>query len=598
MTKLSIFRSLASIGVVSCLVTSAYAGNQASDSEWSSQQINSILDNTIVLDFAPDISHLSKNERLALEHLKKAGEIIHDIYLKAQHKQALATRSKLTKRAAKGDKKAKDLLKLYRIFKGPIASTLENKHEAFAHVAPEVPGKNRYPWGITKQEVSQFLAKYPEEKDSILHVRTLVRKNTTANIKQDLSTLTRYPTLDILHPGLKNKLTQLNKSQKSLYAIPYSIAYADQLMQVYYELFKASDAIRSEDRDFADYLENRARDLLSDNYESGDAAWITGSFGNINAQIGSYETYDDALFSTKSSFSMSILIKDRKRSEELQQAIGGLQALENSLPYNNHKTVRSNIPLGVYNVLIDYAQSRGTNTASILPNESHLTRKYGRVILLRYNVLTSPEIFSIAKSLWDTVMADEFDSHLTIQSNFKRTLWHEIGHYMGPAVDKKGRTFDIALENNQNLLEEMKSDLVSLFSADLLHKKGHHTDQDLQAIYAGGIARTLLTNKPRRSQSYGTMKLMTMNFFLEHGAISFNRDKAELSIDYKAYPKAVKKLLKKLLDLQYQGDKAEADRFIDQYTNWDTNLHEVLAQKMKKQKQPRYRLVKYKTLGE
>ena len=44
---------------------------------------------------------------------------------------------------------------------------------------------------------------------------------------------------------------------------------------------------------------NRARDLLTDDYESGDAAWITGRFRNLNAQIGSYETYDDELMGTR-----------------------------------------------------------------------------------------------------------------------------------------------------------------------------------------------------------------------------------------------------------------------------------------------------------
>jgi hypothetical protein len=35
---------------------------------------------------------------------------------------------------------------------------------------------------------------------------------------------------------------------------------------------------------------------LSDDYESGDAAWVTGHFKTLNAQIGSYETYDDELY--------------------------------------------------------------------------------------------------------------------------------------------------------------------------------------------------------------------------------------------------------------------------------------------------------------
>ena len=37
---------------------------------------------------------------------------------------------------------------------------------------------------------------------------------------------------------------------------------------------EAADAVEKDDEEFARYLRNRARDLMSDDYESGDAAWI------------------------------------------------------------------------------------------------------------------------------------------------------------------------------------------------------------------------------------------------------------------------------------------------------------------------------------
>ena len=77
--------------------------------------------------------------------------------------------------------------------------------------------------------------------------------------------------------------------------VPYSVAYADELIKSFGLLNEAADAVEKDDEEFAKYLRNRARDLLSDDYESGDAAWVTGRFKNLNAQIGSYETYDDEL---------------------------------------------------------------------------------------------------------------------------------------------------------------------------------------------------------------------------------------------------------------------------------------------------------------
>ena len=564
---------------------------------WSERQVDEVLDKTLTLRLAPALDHLSDAEARTLNLLLQAGGLIHDIYLQAQHKDALAGKAALEADPAKG--RNGDLLKLYRIFKGPIATTLDNRREPFIDVAGNEPGKNRYPWGIDKAAIEQVLAEYPSLRPQLLHPRSVVRATGKANLERDLATLERHPVLAVMHPGLARQLSALRDNrQPSLYAVPYAVAYADRIMKIYHLLHLASDTIAAEDSDFADYLQLRARDLLTDNYEAGDASWITGRFNNINAQIGAYETYDDGLYGTKASFSMSLLVKDQQRSRELRAAITDLQALEDSLPYANHKKVSSDIPIGVYNVVADFGQSRGTNTASILPNESHITRKYGRTILLRYNIMTNQAIFDAGKTQWDAVMAAPFDDDLTLQSNFQRTLWHEIGHYMGPSVDKQGRTLDIALENNSNLLEEMKSDLVSLYAAAHLRGTGYHTDDSLRAVYAGGIKRVLQKVKPRRSQSYQTMQLMTMNYFLEQQVLRFDADKVELHIDYGRYPAAVKSLLTKLLDIQYQGDKAASDAFIERYSQWEKQLHGRLATKMRDTRTPRYRQVKYAALGE
>ena len=43
-------------------------------------------------------------------------------------------------------------------------------------------------------------------------------------------------------------------------------------------------------------------------------------------------------------------------------------------------------------MIADFGQARGTNTATILPNEARHARRYGRVILLRRNVMTAGAI--------------------------------------------------------------------------------------------------------------------------------------------------------------------------------------------------------------
>jgi hypothetical protein len=51
---------------------------------------------------------------------------------------------------------------LFALFKGPIATDLDNSREAFLPADPTVPGKNVYPWGVSKAEIEVFLQQYPE----------------------------------------------------------------------------------------------------------------------------------------------------------------------------------------------------------------------------------------------------------------------------------------------------------------------------------------------------------------------------------------------------------------------------------------------------
>ncbi len=577
--------------------------------EWPLEKSQPIVDKTQTIRLAPDLSQLSAGERNAVAKLLEVGKIFQNIYEDQRHKQALSSYRMLMQRETR-DAARENLFTLYRLNQGPIAATLDNKREAFLPVEPVVPGKNMYPWGVKKEELESFLATHPEKRDEILGQRTVARTVRLETLRHDLTMLAKYPALATLHPGIGQRLEELFqtrlKQQKSarqvasapldFYAVPYSVAYADDLMKAYTLLNEAADALQKDDEEFAKYLRNRARDLLSDDYESGDAAWVTSHFKNLNAQIGSYETYDDELYGVKTFFAFSLLLTRQQETAALRQAMKGLQALEDSLPYDRHKKIREDIPVGVYDVIADFGQARGGNTATILPNETYLARRYGRTILLRANIMREPNIFEGTMRTWEAAIAPAHKNDLTSDGNFYRTLWHEVGHYLGVDRTRDGRDLDQALQDDADALEEMKADLVSLFVAEALHKQHYYTDEQLRSVYASGILRVLQNNKPRRDQPYQTMELMQWNFFLENGLLSFEDGK--LRIHYDRYHSVVGKLLAKVLEVQYAGDKAAADRFIDQYTAWREDLHGIIAKNIRDQQRYRFRLFKYAALGE
>ncbi len=579
-----------------CLSTPSLGQTALPPGYWTESQSAEILAKTEVIRLAPSLDALDEAERGALQDLLSAGEVMQRLYERSKHPEAAASLEKLKSLHEKLGQPAvtRNLLDLYRLNQGPIAITLDNRREAFLPVAPQTPGKNVYPADATREQVDRFLTDHPAQRGEILAERSVVRRATRANIEADIATLERFPLIRGLHPGRIENLRFLAKraSPEAFYAVPYAIAYPQEMTRLFASLMRAADKVEPADAEFARYLRNRARDLVSNDYESGDASWVTGRFARLNAQIGAYETYDDALFGVKAFHSMSILLRDEAATSELRKALGGIQSIEDALPYEPRRRVRDDMPVGVYDVIADFAQARGTNTATILPNDALFTRRYGRTILLRANIMKNPALFAADERIWRAATADAHANDLTSEGNVLRTLWHEIGHYLGPDRDRQGRTLDVALANHADAMEEMKSDLVSLFA---LHRMKHPS---LRAIQASGIKRTLQNVKPRSDQPYQTMQLVQFNWFLDKGLLRADPVTARLTIDYGRYPDTIDSLLKEVLRLQYAGDEAAVGAFFAKWTRWTPELHEKLAERIRSAQGARFRIVKYAALGE
>jgi hypothetical protein len=324
---------------------------------------------------------------------------------------------------------------------------------------------------------------------------------------------------------------------------------------------------------------------------------VTGRFRRLNVQIGSYETYDDALFGVKAFPSLSLLVRDEEATVELAAGLAGIQAIEDALPHETHRRVREDIPVGVYGVVADFGQARGTNTATILPNDPLFSRRYGRVILMRGNILTHPELFAIADRQWRAAVAAPFADQLAPEGGLHRTLWHEIGHYLGVDRASDGRPLDQALQGWADALEEMKSDLVSLFALHRFAAAGKIGDERLRAVQASGILRTLQNNRPRADQPYQTMQLAQLNYFLDRGLLTLDAER-RLVLHPERYEATVTELLREVLALQAAGDPARAEAFFTRWTAWTPELHEPLAARLREAEGPRFRLVRYGALGE
>jgi len=565
---------------------------------WPPERTPEVLDLTRTIRLAPSLNDLTAGERRAVRELLEAGKLIQRIYEDALHPEALQAYDTLVQLGADPEDppSIEALLDLYRLFKGPIATTPDNRREAFLPVVPETPNRNIYPLDANRSEIEAFVARFPEERVDLFGSRTVVRRATQENLQNDLATLRRYPAIDLLHPGLRRKLEALRSLNDTtlLYGLPYSVRWAPEIMRIYVRLNNAANYVEESDAEFARYLRNRARDFLSDDYESGDASWVTGEFQRLNAQIGAYETYDDALFGNKAFMSLSLLKRDEAATRIALNAVSRLQDIEDVLPSPQHRRVRTELPIGVYDVIADFGQARGRNTATVLPNDPLLTKRYGRIILLRENVLRNPELIANRQAPWRALLTSPFRGDLTADGAFNRTLWHEIGHYLGVDRDRRGRPLPVALENFADTFEELKSDLVALFAARYLQ----FSELERVHIYASGIDRTLLPARPRREQAYQTMQLMQFNWFYSKGVIEMEPVTGGMVIHYDRYHDAVREMLQAVLAIQHEGDRTRAEAFVDQWTDWTADLHEPIAKVIRDHQLFEYALMTYSALGE
>jgi hypothetical protein len=545
---------------------------------WGPDRTRAILDKVLTTRYEVDLGGLSPGEHAALAELVAAGRALQDLAEDTEHHQALRARRRLHElhdRLGRPPATA-DLLELYAFSQGPIATTLDNELLPFLPVDPYAHGRNVYPWAITADEIETVLAKRPDRRAWILDSHTAVRRTTAAALKRDLATLRRYPVLAGLHPGLVDYLQAVaaTPQRDALYAVPYSVAWPDAILDIAGYLHRAAAAVGDEDPDLAAFLRLRSRDLLADDNEAGDAAWVRGTFNQLDVVVGAHETYDDELFGTKAFFGLAILLREPTGTAELRDRMPYLQAIEDALPINRHRTVASEIPVGSFDVIAAFGQGTGP-IAEILPNDPALIRKYGRKILLRHNFQVAPGPFEQVAARWRAAMAPVHHGELTPEGLFRQTTWHEVGHYLGPDTDRSGRPLDTALGEDAAILEELKSELVSAFACRWLGEAGAFSPGEVTAVVAACILGGLRPVRPLRAQPFPTLWLMLLNHHLEAGALRINAD--GIHIDHATMPRAVENLLREALAIQDHGTRTESNAFIERYSTWDQRHEQIAA---------------------
>ena len=355
----------------------------------------------------------------------------------------------------------------------------------------------------------------------------------------------------------------------------YHEAYGPQLEAAANLLREAADLATNVE--FANYLRMRADALQTDDFQPSDMAWMDMKTNPIELVIGPIETYEDQLFGYRAAYESYVLIKDLEWSERLARFAQYLPELQQGLPVPDaykQETPGSDADLNAYDVVY-YAGhcNAGSKTIAInLPNDEEVQLAKGtrrlqlkNAMLAKYNQILVP--------LADLLIAEDQRQHITFESFFGNTMFHEVAHGLGikNTLDG-GNTVRQALKEHASALEEGKADVLGLYMVQKLREKGEISEGEAMDDYVTFLAGIFRSIRFGATSAHGRANMIRFNFFEQAGAFSRDEASGTYRVNRAAFEQAVQDLSARLLTLQGNGDYAAVDAFVTDMGNVGPSL--------------------------
>jgi len=421
---------------------------------------------------------------------------------------------------------------------------LIDENKPFVGTKPIPPGRNLYPPGLTRAQIEDYVKAHPAEKDAIYSPYTVLRW----------------------------------KGSK-LEAIPYRVEYKSNLEPAARLLREAADA--SDDKDFAKFLRLRADALLSDDYYPSDLAWVDLRNPKIDVIFAPYETYLDDVLGVKTSWGVSLLIRNEPESAKLavyQRYVPDIQdalpLAKADLPSKRGQLTPMEVmdaPLRAGDLLHGYQA-----VADNLPNDPRIHEAKGTKKIFFKNFMDARVnyvILPLAKYLMPEAQA----ARASAEGYMASTVLHEICHGLGPAYSRvNGKQVPIteAIGPVYAPLEEAKADVTGMFGLQWLMDHGALAKDRAQEYYASYVAGLFRTVRYGTAEAHGRAEMMEFNYLVEQKGVV--RAGGKYAVDYAKIPGAIAQLAKELLEIEATGARGRAEAWFNRYDKMPADLAAAL----------------------
>ncbi len=406
------------------------------------------------------------------------------------------------------------------------------------------PGANFYPKDVSREEIKKAAEKNPD----ILSPYTFVERG----------------------------------KQGRLLAVPFHLKFKKELKKISGILRKAASL--TQDKNFKKYLESRAKDLLTDNYDKSNILWLKTEKSKIGFVMGPFDRYLDKLFFRKRAYMAWVGVLDQARTKEAEKLKSmTLLAEKKYLPgAKGTKIPEVKVRIedtAVFSGLVSDFMFVGNNLPSSA--DLHLIKKHGTLFTV-FNPTIKTRFEKYVFPIFKTIFSKSFQQKYTKKELFKAFLdsivLHETCHSLMRYEDATTR-----LEEFFPFFDELQTDILAIKSCGFLLLKDVLTQKEMEAFLIVYLCRHIhwasLIKKKKQLVHYSTGGAVSINFLFEGKALKKHRGIFQLN--FEKFYFALDQLSRSLEYYMALGNRQEAKEFIKKHGSF--NLYQKhFEPKMKK----------------
>jgi hypothetical protein len=488
------------------------------------------------------------NEKTVINELIAACRDLEDIYWRQNNPEDIALYNET---AHATDPKVK-ALHHYIWINGSRFDQINN-NEPFYGKEPDPPGRHLYPQGVTRADIEAYVKAHPAQKKAIYDERTVVE----------------------LVPG----------SSLTLKTTPYHVRYKTFLERAARHLRNAAAA--SHDKAFAQFLRDRAKALLTDDYYPSDLEWVRLQDPKIDIIFAPYETYLDDLLGVKTSYGASVLVRNEAESRKLAVFQKYVADIQDSLPLDAADRPSKKgfaTPMEVMDAPFRAGDLRHGYQAAAdnLPNDPRIHEKVGSKKIFFKNFMDARVDYVILPVAKRVMRADQ-SAKATADGYLALVMMHEICHGLGPAFARVSASTSATRQMSireaigplYGGLEEAKADVTGMFGLKWLVDHGALQKERLEEYYASYVAGIFRTVRFGTAEAHGRAEMMEFNFLAERGAVVRGSD-GRYAVDFAKMPDTIAALTKELLEIEATGDRARGEAWFAKYDKMPADLKSAL----------------------